>query len=91
MDSHKSMWIAFAVGAVAGGVTALLAAPDKGSRTRRRLVEGTRHVVDEARTAIGETTGEIAGVARAQKDAIKEAATTAKDAYKKEVHSSNRD
>lgn len=42
----KRFWIAFAIGALAGGVAALLYAPQSGSSTRRKLRRGWEDLGD---------------------------------------------
>ena len=40
MNRHNDLLFAFLIGAVAGGVTALLLAPEKGSEMRRKIRKG---------------------------------------------------
>lgn len=77
----SNVLVAFLVGAVAGGVTALLLAPASGEETRGKLAEGFKKAKD--RTV--EEYGHAKEVAAAQKDAIKDALTEGKEAYKKSV------
>ena len=77
----SNVLVAFLLGAVAGGVTALLLAPASGEETRGKLAEGFKKAKD--RTA--EEYGRAREVAAAQKDAIKDALTEGKQAYKKSV------
>ncbi len=45
-DEMKKFWIAFALGAVAGTVAALLYAPESGASTRRKLRRGIEDIGD---------------------------------------------
>lgn len=55
MSRTSDTLLAFLVGAVAGGVAALLLAPDKGSETRRKLREGAADLYSKGEKALGET------------------------------------
>lgn len=73
--------VAFMLGAVAGGVTALLLAPASGEETRKRLGEGLRRAKDKAKEHL-DSAKEIAEL---QKEAIKEAYLEGKQAYQRAV------
>ncbi len=87
--SKTGMFVAFALGAAAGGTAALLMAPDKGSETRNRIKEGTEHLVEGTKESVESKTQHVSDVARAQTNAVKEAASTAKKVYQKELAHSN--
>lgn len=56
MSKNTDTMLAFLVGAVAGGVTALLLAPDKGSETRRKLREGATDMMNKGQEFVGDAT-----------------------------------
>lgn len=47
----KKFWIAFAIGALAGGVAAILYAPQSGASTRRKLRRGFEDIGDNLNDA----------------------------------------
>ena len=61
--------VAFLLGAVAGGVSALLLAPESGPDTRKRISDSLRKAKDKAREEIDV----VKEFAETHKDAIKEA------------------
>jgi len=71
--------IAFAAGAVAGGVVALLFAPASGKETRQKIKETIRKAKDKALDEI-EQAKEFAGT---RKEALKEAYAEGKEAYQR--------
>ncbi len=77
----SNVLVAFLLGAVAGGVTALLLAPASGEETRKKLKETLRSAKDKALKEIEEAK-EFAAV---QKEALKEAYAEGKEAYQKAV------
>ncbi len=88
--------LAFLIGAAAGGITALLLAPEKGKITRRRLREGGGKIVDKGKDALGRTAkaiGEgaqeqghaLSAAAGQQMGAVRGAVAEAKDAYRREI------
>ena len=97
-DSEGSNTIlAFLLGAVAGGVTALLLAPAAGPETRRRISESAKRLRDDASqmagqasTTVQESVENVRDFATTQKAAIKEAVKEAvaegKSTYQKQVH-----
>jgi len=84
--------IAFLLGVVAGGVTALLLAPASGEETRRRIRQTSGDVYRRGRESV-EHLGEQIGIkartvsdgARAQVDAVKGAVQEGKEAYRREL------
>jgi gas vesicle protein len=70
----NSASVAFVIGALAGGVAALLLAPESGKDLRRRLRSGAGEIKDRAREKSGSVTG-----------AVKSAITEAKHTYKDEI------
>ncbi len=77
----SNVLVAFLVGAVAGGVAALLLAPASGAETRQKLAEGLRKAKDKALDGL-EHAKDYAGT---QKEAIKEAYHEGKEAYQRTV------
>lgn len=86
--------LAFLLGAVAGGVTALLLAPAAGPETRRRISDGAKRLwedasrfADQASSSVHESLDSVKDFATTQKSAIKEAVKEAvaegKSAYQK--------
>jgi gas vesicle protein len=68
--------VAFVIGALAGGVAALLLAPESGKDLRRRLRNGAGELKDRAREKSESVTGAVKG-------AIAEAKHTYKDEIEK--------
>ena len=94
--SDRNELLAFLLGAVAGGVTALLLAPGEGGETRRRLREGARdlkdtagvkarHIVDATHAGVEH----VAESARTQLGAVKDAVAEGRQAYRREVSDEN--
>jgi gas vesicle protein len=48
---QKTFWIAFGLGCIAGGVTAILLAPQSGEMTRRKLRRGVEDLTDNLQDA----------------------------------------
>ncbi|HEY4010194.1 MAG TPA: YtxH domain-containing protein [Acidobacteriaceae bacterium] len=48
---QKTFWIAFSLGMIAGGVTAILLAPQSGAMTRRKLRRGVEDLSDNLQDA----------------------------------------
>lgn len=71
--------IAFLLGLVAGGVTALLLAPYSGKETREKLKDGLKKAKEKAL----ETFEETKEAAKAHKEALKTAFEEGKEVYKK--------
>ena len=77
--------IAFAAGALAGGVAVLLTAPHRGKETRQRIRERAEGLVDRTRSRAGD----VADAARGRGNAFKEAASAAREAYREEMAAVN--
>jgi gas vesicle protein len=86
----------FLIGTAAGGITALLIAPAKGSVTRRRLRDGADKTVHDGKEMVANAAATIKGVAsekghamgasaRNQVNAVRGAVSEAKDAYHREL------
>jgi gas vesicle protein len=81
MNTKGSATVAFVVGAVAGGVTALLLAPQSGAQLRRRIKNGA----GELNTARARLNERLSKAAREKTGAVTSAVTEAKGAYKDEL------
>jgi gas vesicle protein len=88
----KDTALAFLLGVVAGGVTALLLAPDRGTETRRRIREGARDVyrrsgdrITEAKGSLGERAHDLAGSARSRVDHLTQVAKSQASAVREAV------
>ncbi len=77
----SNVLVAFLVGAVAGGVAALLLAPASGTETRKKLAEGLRRAKEKA----AEELDHAKEIADLQREAIKEAYTEGKSAYQRKL------
>lgn len=77
----SNVLVAFLLGAVAGGVTALLLAPASGAETRKKIKDTLMTAKDKALQEL-EQAKEFAS---AQKEAIKEAYAEGKEAYQRSV------
>lgn len=75
----SNVLVAFLVGAVAGGVAALLMAPASGEETRRKIKDGMRRAKDRA----AEELDQAKEYAASHKEALKEAYQEGKEAYQK--------
>ena len=75
----SNVLVAFLLGAVAGGVTALLLAPASGAETRKKLSDALNRAKDKALDEL-EGAKEYADTHR---QAVKEAYAAGKEAYKK--------
>lgn len=96
MSRSSDITLAFLVGAAAGGVVALLLAPQAGSETRRQLRTGIDdlsqkgseylHAAERGLSDLSEATRSrvqrVADAGRRQADALKDAANAARDAYR---------
>jgi gas vesicle protein len=80
----SNVLVGLLLGAVAGGLTALLLAPASGSETRKKIKDtlrrGKERVFDQA--------DEIKGMAEAHQEALMAAVTGGKDAYQKSLKKS---
>ena len=81
MNTKGSATVAFVMGAVAGGVTALLLAPQNGEQLRRRLRNGA----GELHTARERLNERLKNAVRDQTAAVTGAAAEAKSTYKDEL------
>jgi gas vesicle protein len=81
MNTKGSATMAFVVGAVAGGVTALLLAPQSGEQLRRRIKKET----GELKTARARLSDRLDKATRDRTGAIVGAVTEAKSSYKEEL------
>lgn len=75
----SNVLVAFILGTVAGGVTALLLAPASGAETRKKFTDAMKRAKDKALDEL-ETAKEYADTHR---QGIKEAYVAGKEAYKK--------
>ena len=71
--------LGFLVGAVAGGVAALLFAPSSGRETRQKIADG----LARTREKLHDEFEHAKDYAKAQRDALKEGLTEGKEAYKR--------
>jgi gas vesicle protein len=71
---HKEFWIALGIGAMAGGVAAILYAPQSGEKTRKQLRRGVED--------LGETLEEAAEYLKHQADHLGKQAQKLLDASK---------
>ncbi|NNE43847.1 MAG: YtxH domain-containing protein [Gemmatimonadetes bacterium] len=90
--SRPNAGMAFLLGAAAGGIAAVLMAPDRGSRTRRRLKEGAEHVVSrgedllaDAKDTVQTTVEDVTGTAQQHIEAGRTAVAEGKDAFLREL------
>lgn len=91
-NDSKDTALAFLLGVVAGGVTALLLAPDRGTETRRKLREGARDLyqrggerVHEAKESLGERAHDLAGAAKSRVDHLTQTAKSQAGAVREAV------
>jgi len=75
----SNVLLGFLVGAVAGGVAALLFAPSAGKDTRQKIVDG----LGRTREKLNEELEHAREYAKTHKDAIKEGFNEGKEAYKR--------
>ena len=92
MSKSSDTLLAFFIGAVAGGITALLLAPDKGSETRRKLRQGASElyakgekIIEETGSTVGEKVHDLAAAARGKAGEVGGAARHQVDAVKAAV------
>lgn len=81
MGKNSDSLIFFMLGALAGGVTALLMAPDKGEVTRQRIREKStdlygrgQEAIEQGRTVLGEKAHEYGDTARETAQRVSETA-----------------
>lgn len=75
----SNVLLGFLVGAVAGGVAALMFAPSSGRETRQKIVDGLGRTRDKAFTEYDHALE----YAKTQKEALKEGFIEGKEAYKR--------
>jgi gas vesicle protein len=75
----SNVLLGFLVGAVAGGVAALMFAPSSGKETRQKIVDGLGRTRDKACTEYEHALE----YAKTQKEALKEGFVEGKEAYKR--------
>jgi gas vesicle protein len=92
MSQTNELTAAFALGVVAGGVAALLLAPEKGEVTRKRLKDGAIQLAKRGETLTGEireATAEAmkvaANTARKQAEALKGAVAEGAKTYREQL------
>jgi gas vesicle protein len=85
--SDLNVFIAFLLGAAAGGVAALLLAPASGTETRKKIKDTVHGTKNKAVKGL-EGAKDFAEV---QKEALKEAVIGGKEAYRKAVNRSSAD
>jgi len=74
MSRESDTLFAFLLGAVAGGMTALLLAPDKGERTRRRIRHAAEDLYARGEEIAAEALEEVEGRAQDAEDGAREKA-----------------
>jgi len=77
----SNVLLGFLVGAVAGGVAALLFAPSSGRETRQKIVDGLGHT----REKLSEEMEHAKEYAKTHKEAVKEGVHEGVEAYKRAV------
>jgi len=75
----SNVLLGFLVGAVAGGVAALMFAPSSGKETRQKIVDG----LGRTRDKVCDEYEHAKDYAKTQKEAIKEGFSEGKEAYKR--------
>ena len=92
MSRNQDVMAAFAVGAAAGAVAALLLAPEKGEVTRKRLKEGAtdlykkgEHLAKEARATVEGKAHELGGTVKHRVEAVREAIEEGKEVYHRQL------
>ena len=81
--NRGNMVLAFLAGGAIGAGLALLFAPASGAETRKRLKEGAHDVTDLARNRAGEGVGKVTHLVEDNKEDLKAAYETGKDAFLK--------
>lgn len=94
MSSTGDTLLAFLVGATIGGVAALLLAPEKGEKTRKKLKKQFKNLqkagegmYDDTEKAIEEKAAELVKLAQSQVGAVKSALENGKETYIKQSKS----
>jgi len=75
----SNVLLGFLVGAVAGGVAALLFAPSSGKETRQKMIDK----LGQTRDKVYDEYGHVKEIAKTQTEAIKEGFHEGKEAYKR--------
>jgi len=75
----SNVLLGFLVGAVAGGVAALLFAPSSGKETRQKIVDG----LGQTREKLNEELSHAKDYAKTHKEAVKEGIHEGVEAYKR--------
>ena len=83
--STRNTLISFVTGAVAGGAAALLLAPQRGEKTRRRIAEEADRLTHDVREGAKNATQQVTQTAETHKEAVKEAVHAAKETYRDEL------
>ena len=78
----SNVLLGFLVGAVAGGVAALLFAPAAGKETRQKIADG----LGKAKDRVCDEYEHAREYAKSQKEALKEGFHEGKEAYKRAAH-----
>ncbi|MHB8709516.1 MAG: YtxH domain-containing protein [Desulfuromonadales bacterium] len=78
----SNVLLGFLVGAVAGGVAALMFAPSSGKETRQKIVDG----LGQTRNKLQEELEHAKEYAKTQKEALKEGFHEGTEAYKRTAH-----
>jgi len=81
MTNRGTNVMLFALGALAGSVTALLLAPRAGTETRRKIRDGAHELYERGEKRVEGVTG----AARVRIDAVKEGLTEGRHAYREEL------
>ena len=74
--------VGFAIGAVVGGVAALLLAPASGESTRRRLGNAARRLSRDARDTLGQARDTVSGAASGLAADVKSAVVAGREAFR---------
>lgn len=78
-----SVPVAFLIGAVVGGVTALLLAPESGAQMRRRLKRGAHDLQEKGSTLAHDMSDRVETATGAMKGAVSEARITYREELEK--------
>ncbi len=84
-DNRESTFMAFVLGAAAGGIAALLLAPRSGSETRRRLRESADEIYETGEEKVRHASHTVKEHASDVADNVKEQVDQATDAAKSRV------
>ena len=84
MSARNTFW-AFVLGAAAGGAAAILLAPDRGEKTRRRLLDGADKTLHDVKDTVEGTAKNLGNEVGMRREAVTEAVHTAKETYRHEL------